>query len=136
MEYKHKNYTMKKLILIILMGIFTTPAFSQLVLLKSDTMPVLNSNDTIIMTIYYKVAAFSAEPMFIQFNDRVKTEMIRGENRYTLWDDLKVVMHSDEQIEVAPGVFWNFAQTVDYLLNNGVDGLINGNAYILELKGY
>jgi len=127
---------MKKLILIILMGIFTIPAFSQLVLLKSDTMLVLNSNDTVIKSIYYQVAAFSAEPRFIQFNDRVKMEMIRGENTYTLWDDLKVVLHEDKQIEVAPGVFWNFNQTLEYLLNNGSTGLINGNKYILELKGY
>ena len=136
MEYKHKNYTMKKLILIILMGIFTIPAFSQLVLLKSDTMEVLNSSDTVIMSIYYQIAAFSAEPRFIQFNDRVKTEMIRGENTYTLWSDLKVVLHVDEEIEVAPGVFWDFNQTLDYLTNNGVTGLINGNTYILEFKGY
>lgn len=126
---------MKKLLFILFMAI-SFSGFSQLVQLKSDTMPVLNSNDTVIITIYYKVAAFSAEPRFIQFNDRVKTEMIRGENTYTLWDDLKVVMHEDDEIEVAPGVFWDFTQTLDYLTNNGVQGLIDGNKYILELKGW
>jgi hypothetical protein len=135
MEYKLNNYKMKKLILLLIMAA-SINSFGQLVQLKSDTLQVLNSNDTVIITIYYQVAAFSAEPRFIQFNDRVKTEMIRGENTYTLWDDLKVVLHVDEEIEVAPGVFWDFNQTLDYLTNNGVTGLINGNTYILELKGW
>lgn len=108
----------------------------ELVLLKSETMTIQGSDDTIVKSIYYKLAIFSAEPRFIQFNDRIKTERITPEKTFTRWDDLKVTLHEDEELEVTPGVFWGFTQTLDYLLTNGSAGLVNGNLYILELKGY
>ena len=130
---------MKKLVLIILMGVFALPAFSQLVLLKSDTLAYPDSEDVLIKSIYFKAYTVQVSPTFIQFDDVYMEERIAHFPDTTITFKrsipLPIVMHDDDEIQVGQQM-WNFMQVLEFIHTNNVEGIQTVNEYMLYRKGY